>query len=336
MKKIISRILKIIGLCVLAVVLLVAGGVTWIAVTLSSGPDFDKIQPHHLFKSAKAESRYYAVYDRFAERWPVPSETRYVDTRFGKTFVRISGPKTAPSLLLLPSANSPGLIWFPLAKHLSEHYRVYAVDTLFDSGRSIQMKPVKTTEQVLSWMTDLLDGLGLERPVIAGYSYGGWITARFALARPDRVRKAVLLAPPATIQPFSPDWAIKGLSALLPAKHFMYELSRWMFPVLSARKDGYSRELVRELMNHGYTSMRSFRMRMVPAPDVLSDAEWKSFKIPVLYLAGEKEVVYATDPFPRLAGFPGIKKERIPEAGHDLVFVQTDLVLRNMLEFLGQ
>ena len=63
----------------LAVLLLLAGGVAWFAVTLSSGPDFERLPPHHLFKSERAEAEYFAQYDRLASRWPVPSETRFVD-----------------------------------------------------------------------------------------------------------------------------------------------------------------------------------------------------------------------------------------------------------------
>lgn len=54
---------------------------------------------YHPFVSAEARYEYLLMYDEKAKKWPVPSETRMVETSFGKTFVQASGPVGAPPSL---------------------------------------------------------------------------------------------------------------------------------------------------------------------------------------------------------------------------------------------
>ena len=56
----------------------------------------------HPFRSPSARGAYLSQYDKQAEKWPIPAETRLVGTSYGDTFVRIGGPKGAPPLVLIP------------------------------------------------------------------------------------------------------------------------------------------------------------------------------------------------------------------------------------------
>jgi pimeloyl-ACP methyl ester carboxylesterase len=71
---------------------------------------------------------------------------------------------------------------------------------------------------------------------------------------------------------------------------------------------------------------------------VLKDSELQSIKMPTLFLVGENEKIYsAQKAVQRLREVaPRIKTETIPHAGHDLAFVQADLVNRKILEFLRE
>lgn len=60
-----------------------------------------ELTEYHPFKSAEAKERYLNAYDARAKEWPVSSETKIVNTSYGLTLVRISGPKDAESLILL-------------------------------------------------------------------------------------------------------------------------------------------------------------------------------------------------------------------------------------------
>lgn len=58
--------------------------------------------------------------------------------------------------------------------------------------------------------------------------------------------------------------------------------------------------------------------------------------MPTLYLVGEHEKIYsAQKAVQRLhKAAPQIKTEVIPDAGHDVTFVQTEIVNTKVLEFL--
>ena len=74
---------------------------------------------------------------------------------------------------------------------LGERYRVYAIDMV---GHGFSDKPDHDFEirHYVDHLADFMDAVGLERAHIAGESLGGWVAARFAIDRPDRVDKLVL------------------------------------------------------------------------------------------------------------------------------------------------
>jgi len=68
---------------------------------------------HHPFRSVAAKEQYLAAYDRLALRWPVGWDGVYVTTSFGRTFVRTTGGKGAPTLVMLPALGTTSQVWEP-------------------------------------------------------------------------------------------------------------------------------------------------------------------------------------------------------------------------------
>src|SRR5512136_742750 len=101
-----------------------------------------EMSPYHPFRSAKAKEQYLSLYDMRAKKWPVPSETRTVDTSYGQTFIWISGPSEAQPLILLHGGSGNSLQWIPNIKALSEFFKTYAVDNIYDYGRSVYTRPI--------------------------------------------------------------------------------------------------------------------------------------------------------------------------------------------------
>jgi hypothetical protein len=184
------------------ITLLLAAMVIWLGHPIFSAPGDVKLTPHHPFRSAQAKERYLQLYDARAKSWPIESESRMVATSYGQTFVRVSGSPEAPPLVLLPGANAASLLWRPNIAALSEHYGTFAVDNIYDFGRSIYTRRLETPEDFVNWLEELLSGLELDDEVhLLGLSYGGWITCQYALQRPERLGKVVLVAPAA--KPYS-------------------------------------------------------------------------------------------------------------------------------------
>ncbi len=146
------RLLRILGIGCATVVLMVLGLAGWIALQVRAMNRPVVVDGVHPFKSAAKRDRYLANYDARAARWPVPSKEMYVDTSWGETFVRISGPEDGPALVLLPGANATSLLWEPNVAAWSEDYRVFAVDNVFDFGRSVYVRNMTTPEDFVEWL----------------------------------------------------------------------------------------------------------------------------------------------------------------------------------------
>jgi pimeloyl-ACP methyl ester carboxylesterase len=90
-------------------------------------------------------------------------------------------------LVLVHGIGSQWQVWQPLFPHLAPHREVIAVD-LPGFGESPALPDgVEPTPQALAdAVVELLDDLGLERPVVGGNSLGGWISLE--LGRRGRAR----------------------------------------------------------------------------------------------------------------------------------------------------
>jgi len=291
---------------------------------------------YHPFRSETAKERYLRFYDTKAKDWPVESDTRMIETSYGQTYVRISGPVDAPALVLMHGANATSLSWIPNIQALSGIYRTYAVDNIYDFGRSVFTRKFKVPEDFIRWMDELFTRLDLGDDInLLGLSYGGWLTSQYALNHPERLDKIVLLAPAATVLPLGPGFIKSALLSILPHRHF---IKKAMYLVLEDlwKKDEASRTIAEDWVDHLNLGLRSFKPKMLVSPTVLSDTELQSLRIPVLFLVGENEKIYsareAVERLKKVASL--IEWEIIPDAGHDLSVVQAGLVNQKILEFL--
>ena len=334
------RLLRFLGIGCAVVILTVLGLAGWIALQVRAMNRPVVVDGVHPFKSAAKRDRYLANYDARAARWPVPSKEVDVDTSWGETFVRISGPEDGPALVLLPGANATSLLWQPNVAAWAENYRVFAVDNIFDFGRSVYVRNMTTPEDFVEWLDELLVRLGLEDDVnLLGLSYGGWIASQYALWHPERLAKVVLVAPAATVAWFSGDFIKKGIMCLIPHPHFTRSMVRWALHD-AAEGTPEQRQIVAEAEENAWLGLRSFKLKQMVNPTVLTDEEWRSFAVPVLFLVGENEVIYsitgleAVEKLNRVA--PEIETELFTGCGHDLSLVQAARFNRRVLEFLDR
>ncbi len=148
-----------------------------------------------IYKSDTGRSRVEESYRAFLQRWPVPADFVTVPTREGDTFIVVSGPETAPPLVLLHGSTGNATTWIGDIAAYAQHFRCYAVDIVGEPGLSAPSRPDMRSDALLLWLDDVLAGLGLDRVSLVGLSLGGWLALRYGAARPDRIVALAAISP---------------------------------------------------------------------------------------------------------------------------------------------
>ena len=281
------------------------------------------------FTSPEGENEYRSAYDAVMKRWTVPYEELDIPTGFGITHVIASGLKSLPPLLLLHACGASATMWFPNVGPLSHAFRVFAVDIMGEPGKSRQSRLLRSHEDCATWLSQLIEGLELTLPDIAGSSYGGWHALNFSIHCPDLVNRIVVLAPGASVLPFS--WPVLLMLRLIPYLPVKPNPLKRFFG-----KDFHVDESFARQFELGIKHFRYADPKESIFTNVFQDRELQSIHTPVLFLAGENEVIYspaaAIDKVRKI--MPGAEAKMIPHAGHLLSMEQPELVNECIFKFL--
>lgn len=153
------------------------------------------VMPRHN-GTREANDAFLSRYDAMLARWPVPHEPVDIPGRHGTTRVNVCGVPDGPAVLLIPGGGSTSTVWWRTVGALAGTHRVLAVDVIGDSGRSVyDGEPITGAADLMRWLDDTLDSLGVPDAVVVGHSYGGWLATQYALHAPQRVGGLMLLDP---------------------------------------------------------------------------------------------------------------------------------------------
>ncbi len=287
-----------------------------------------------IFRTAEGEAKYRAAYDATLGLWPVSCESLQVQTRFGVAHIIASGSENAPPMVLLHMMSTSATMWFPNVADLSRDYRVYAVDTMNDLGKSVPSQPTRNRSTSAEWLLDVLDALGIDRACIVGASYGGWLTLNLVIHAPERVKRIALLAPAGSFKSLS--WkffATLGPAAVFPFKSVLRIATRPM-----TAKGFVWNEFLLEQLRLGLRYRRVRSLFDLALPTVFSDDELRRINTPTLLLLGDNEIIYNPQAALKRATrlIPNIDAEIIPGVGHGLSQEQPELVNSRILEFLTE
>ena len=159
---------------------------------------------------------FFSAYDRVLRKWPADTQAIDVNTVHGTTRINACGLVDGPALVLLPGAGATSTVWFANVEALSQRYRVYAVDLMGDVGRSVPgQQSIDSVDELLNWVTAVLDELKLPTAALCGHSYGAMIALAYALRNATRVDALTLLDPNACFGSMSPRYLLHALPILL-------------------------------------------------------------------------------------------------------------------------
>lgn len=144
---------------------------------MSTAPPFERAQE--------------AVFDEAG----IAPESRFVELEELQTSVQVIDHSVGEDVpvLFLHSGGTFGAVYAPLMAHLEE-VRTLALDRPgFGLSDGYEYSPTTYRETIVETITGVLDTVGIEQVDLAGNSNGGYWSVVYALERPDRVRRLVLL-----------------------------------------------------------------------------------------------------------------------------------------------
>jgi len=280
------------------------------------------------FARMGVETRFRATEERVAAANGLHVQERSVDLASPPVRVRVLESGAGDPVLFINGIAAPGIGMAPLAGRLPGH-RLLLID-LPGHGLSPpylwQGAPVR--EQAVNVIAGVLDGLGIDQVTLVGNALGGMFSLWFALDRPSRVARVVLVGQPAgAIAGARVDLTMGMITApvigrvatsmaRLPSPRFIGRMG--LRPTVRADTlrslpdDIIDLHLLSMRLPGRAASYRSLLRRLLvgrtPRPEhVLSDAELASFTVPLLFVWPEDDQF-----LPPAAGKPSVDK--IPTA----------------------
>jgi pimeloyl-ACP methyl ester carboxylesterase len=287
------------------------------------------------FCSPQARARFIAKYDAVVADWPVPCEERDVRTEFGTTHVIVSGPASAPPLVLLHGAAATALMWRPVIEELSATYRCYCVDTIIEGNKSIASRRIVGKANLVTWLKQVFASLGIEHANVVGLSFGGWLAANLAVQSPQLVDRLVLLCPAATFAPIVTEF-YRGVftSVLLRSPERARRFMQWMSSTPNVESDPTADLIITALLS----GSRSIPPGLV-APTVLPDDVLRRISAPTTVVIGDREVIYRGGPRAALARaqklIPNVHTHLMVGANHMLTIDAPRQLADELLSALG-
>lgn len=284
------------------------------------------------FRSEEARIDFLDKYDRaVAELWPVPAVEEDVDTSFGTTHVRRSGPTgDRPPLVLIPPHTATSLSWHRLVGPLAAERHVIAVDTVGAAGRSVQRRPFTAPADYGAWLAELIDRLQLGPVHVAGYSQGGWLALCCGLGAADRLRSVIAIEPGGVLARIRPRflgamvWA--GLRAQLD-KRVLREFAERLSPGTDIPEAEWDMAL---------SGMFGFRTAVLQ-PKRFSDEQLRALRdLPLLLYMGAETELYDPHAVAERARrlLPNAESVIVEHAQHGLPFQYPDRTSAAVLAFL--
>ena len=280
------------------------------------------------FRSDDARRAYMVAYDDALTTTTVPVDEIDVDTPFGRTHVIRAGPDGAPPLVMLHGKTNSSTMWLDHLPVLTERHRVYLVDTVGDLNKSVPARMLRTTDDITEWLDATLDALAIDRVAIAGLSYGAFMATTYAIARPARVERLVIMSPAGVFSAARPSWVARAI--------YVHMIRPRRELALRFANSGFMPDTVRRMSQLPYAKVVEQYLVGVPAFKMARDAMPKVYKadvlgaitMPTLVMIGEDETVCDG---PKSAArarerLPGARVELVSRSNHMMNVDQPEIV----------
>lgn len=236
-----------------------------------------------IYKSDSARREILNLYDEKLAALNVAYDEKFIETAFGETHVVSIGERNAPPVVVLHGINAGAPVALEAVKGLTKNYRVHAVDTIGQAGKSADVKLSVKDASYGAWLAEVLDRLNLKTAAVVGVSYGSFILGSLIKHQPERIERAIFVVP-----------------IVFSGGSFWQAIFKLLLPMRKFTKTEKTEDL-KKFMNAFYTETDDFSVRLQRAillgvnldtrrPPLLKTSDVKNFDAPVYVLAAEKDI----------------------------------------------
>lgn len=238
-----------------------------------------------IYKSFDGERVLMGIYDRQLRNLNIDYCSEYVNTRFGRTHVIITGNQEGPPLVFFHGGNSTNPYGLQPIVSLGKYFKIISPDIIGHPGRSEQVDLSTRDNSYGEWMVDVLDELEIQESNFIGGSYGAGVLLRLATIAPKRITKAVFIVPSGIAN-------ISVLQVLLKLglPMVLYRILRTRKSLINAVKPLSSNvnDDTLEMIEAVFLHMKV----KVEMPRNATIEELKGFKAPTMVIAAEKDIMF--------------------------------------------
>lgn len=292
-------------------------------------------QTMKIYKSANAKKVILDTYDKLLDKWDIGKEEVDIITTFGSTHVICCGDKhSKPVVLFHGVGDDSALMWLYNAKALAKHFRVFAVDTLGGPGKSHPNGNYNKSFNDITWIDEILDGLGVGKVNMVGVSHGAFLAQYYRLNRIERMLKTVCMSGSVPVGDSSSMNTMMKIflpEALFPTKGNVVKLLR--------KLSGKNYQVFTDdpvVLEHYTYLLRGFNNMAMRYHKIerFTDGQIDKIRNDLLFLVGDE------DPFAKLGGKSMLLKynmnaEFFPDAGHGINHEISDIMNRRIIDFLN-
>ena len=264
--------------------------------------------------------------------WLEGVKSRKVQVAGYRIHYDVLGPKDGPAVVLVHGLGGRAEDWLRLAPYLAKAgYRVYMPD-LPGFGRSEWPADFSySVRDQAGWWLGFWMRMGLKQVDLGGWSMGGWIAQRVAIAHPERVRRLMLFDSAGLAE--LPAWDTRLFT---PTSHGQVDqLNALLMPHPPRVPRFVARDILRISRKHAWV-MRRAVASMLTGQDA-TDGELPTLKMPVLLVWGAEDRIIPLsqgETMQRL--IPGSKLETFAGCGHLAPEMCAGEIGPKMVEFEGQ
>ncbi len=232
-----------------------------------------------VFKTKEARQKIIEYYDMLISGLAAKHEEKFVETSYGKTHVVEAGSKDEESLVLLHGSVSNSAMWLGDIPVLAQGYHVAAIDIVGEAGKSEPVRHNMKTDAYALWLSEVIEGLGIEKPSIIGNSFGGWLALKYASVFPQRAKNLVLIAPSGIVGA-KLSFVLKSIAAVGGGEKRMLQFMEYVYG---------TKDIPKQVIEYTEIMMDGFNP-MVGGLPVFSGEQLSNIDVPMLFMAGENDV----------------------------------------------